>query len=142
MFTKCILRSADVVLLMAGTNDICVPCNKDHLRPSTSLQDFRNHLDKLLTVIRKKFPNAVIVVHDLFPRFNSWKWRYNMSNSALLNLTCEYNSILSLCARGHANTLLAECYDDALCLLKTCLSKDGLHLSPGGYDLLRSHFTR
>ena len=65
-----------------------------------------------------------------------------MSNSALLHLTCEYNSILNLRARDHVNTVLAECYDDALCLLKTSLSKYGLHLSPGGYDLLRSHFTR
>ena len=138
-FTTSIRRSASVVLLMAGTNDICVPCNKDHLRLPTSLWDFRNHLDKLLTVIRKTFPNAVILVQDLFPRFNLQKWLDNMSNSAFLHLTCEFNSFLRLSARGHANTVLAKCYDDALCLLKTCLSKDCLHLSPGGLkDLL--HF--
>ena len=36
-----------------------------------------------------------------------------MFNSALLHLTCEYNSILRLSAHGHANTVLVECYDDA-----------------------------
>ena len=120
---------------MVGTNDVAVPTCVRATPSSPAL--FKQHYNTLLQTVRRKYPNAAIFMHDLFPRYSSRRWQYRETNTQLLNFTKEFNTVLrGFCARGIANVFIAENFDNTVNFMGRYLSTDGLHLSEQGYNIM------
>ena len=79
------LRNVDIVMLMAGTNNISPKLGVG--RQVTTVPAFKKQYFTLLETVRVKYPNAHIIVHDLFPRFDSGRWQYELSHTDMAKNT-------------------------------------------------------
>ena len=86
------LRNVDIVMLMAGTNKVSLKLSVG--RQVTTVLAFKKQYSTLLETVRVKYPNAHIIVHDFFLRFDSGRWQYELSHTEMATRTLQFHQTL------------------------------------------------
>ena len=122
-------------MLMAGTNNISPKLGVG--RQVTTVPAFEKQYSTLLETVRVKYPNALIVVHDLFPRFDSGRWQYELSHTDMATRTLQFNQVLQDLCTDCDKVCFSSSHAESLADIRRYIAKDGLHLTRDGKQLLQ-----
>ena len=125
----------DIVLLLAGTNNISPKLGAVH--SVTTITAFRKQYSTLLDTVRVKFPNALVIVHDIFPRFDTCRWQYMLSHNDMAARTLRFNQVLQDLCTDRDKVCFASSHSESLADIRRYIAKDGLHLAKEGKRLLQ-----